>query len=58
MAQKMPERAAIGRSRKGFTLPFATNPDEGHRIHFELKGSGPPLIYRHGFTGSHEHRRI
>ena len=31
-------------------MPFATN--NGLRIHYQIEGSGPPLVLQHGFTGS------
>jgi pimeloyl-ACP methyl ester carboxylesterase len=33
-------------------LPFADN--QGMRIHYQLAGSGPPLVLQHGFTDSLE----
>jgi len=31
-------------------MPFADN--KGVKIHYELEGQGPPLVFMHGFTGS------
>jgi pimeloyl-ACP methyl ester carboxylesterase len=31
-------------------MPYATNPDDGVRIYYEVEGDGPPLVYQHGFT--------
>jgi pimeloyl-ACP methyl ester carboxylesterase len=33
------------------TMPYATNPHDGVRIHYEVEGSGPPLILHVGFMG-------
>jgi pimeloyl-ACP methyl ester carboxylesterase len=32
-------------------MPYVTAPD-GVRIHYEVEGSGPPLVLQHGFTDS------
>lgn len=29
-------------------MPYATNPDDGVRIYYEVEGDGPPLIFHHG----------
>jgi pimeloyl-ACP methyl ester carboxylesterase len=34
-------------------MPYTTAPD-GVRIHYEVEGSGPPLVLQHGFTDSVE----
>ena len=31
-------------------MPYATNPDDGVRIYYEVAGSGPPLVLVHGFS--------
>lgn len=33
-------------------MPYATN--EGVRIHYEVEGSGPPLVLHHGYSGRME----
>jgi pimeloyl-ACP methyl ester carboxylesterase len=30
-------------------MPFAVNPDDGTKIHYEVEGTGPPLLLSHGF---------
>ena len=30
-------------------MPFAVNPDDGTKIHYEVEGSGPPLLLSHRF---------
>lgn len=29
-------------------MPYATNPDDGVRIYYEVEGDGPPLVLHHG----------
>jgi pimeloyl-ACP methyl ester carboxylesterase len=36
-------------------MAFATN--DGHRIYYELEGTGPPLVLHHGFSGTHKRWR-
>lgn len=31
-------------------MPFAVNPDDGTKIHYEVEGSGPPLVLIHGLA--------
>ncbi len=31
-------------------MPYATNPDDGVRIYYEVEGDGPPLVYQYGFA--------
>lgn len=33
-------------------MPFTNNPVDGTKIHYEVEGSGPPLLLIHGFSGS------
>ena len=33
-------------------MPYATNPDDGVRIYYEVDGDGSPILVHHGFTGS------
>ncbi|MDP6823675.1 MAG: alpha/beta hydrolase [Dehalococcoidia bacterium] len=33
-------------------MPFTTNPIDSTKIHYEVEGSGPPLLLVHGFSGS------
>ena len=33
-------------------MPYATNPDDGVRIYYEVEGSGPPLFLHTGMTGA------
>ncbi|MDA1258038.1 MAG: alpha/beta hydrolase [Chloroflexi bacterium] len=33
-------------------MPFTNNPIDGTKIHYEVEGSGPPLVLVHGFSGS------
>lgn len=37
-------------------MPFVNN--KGVKIHYELEGQGPPLVFMHGFTGSLENWRM
>ena len=38
-------------------MPYATNPDDGVRIHYEEVGQGPPLLLNHGVFQSGDHWR-
>ena len=38
-------------------MPFAENPEDGTRIHYEVDGDGPPLVLQHGTGGSLERWR-
>ena len=31
-------------------MPYATNPNDGVRIYYEVEGSGPPVVFVHGFS--------
>ena len=37
-------------ARKGSIMPFVNN--KGTRIHYEVEGTGPPLVLQHGTLGS------
>ena len=38
-------------------MPFATNPDDGVKIYYEVEGKGPPVVFHHGGSGSHSQWR-
>src|SRR3990172_464286 len=39
-------------------MPYATNPADGVRIHYEVEGQGQPLMLVHGISGALQHWRI
>ncbi len=38
-------------------MPYATNPDDGVRIYYEVEGDGPPLVMLHGLSSYANHWR-